>query len=118
MVRRDRSPSYEVSSILVSLTLVLVLLAILLTVGIARARVLYTVPRVDLTGLIARAGTGPHVRESLEGGAGEVLRGDCPYHGLGCSGQRDQGRLDGGGGGGAGRVGGRGTSQLEALGSD
>ena len=97
MVRRDGGASYEVSTtVLVSLALVLELLAILSAVGVAR---------VDLTGLVGGP-SGPgahHVGESLEGGAGEVLWRDGPYHGLGRAGKRHQGRLHRRRGGRAGR---------------
>ena len=96
VVRRDGAARYEIStSVLVSLALVLVLLAVLPTVRVAG---------VDGAGLVALTGPGAHhVGEGLEGGAGEVLGGDGPYHWLGRAGQRHQGRLDCGRGGRGGR---------------
>ena len=88
MVRRDGSPGYEVARpVLVRLALELILLAVLLTVGVAGVEV--------RRGLVARAGPGapPDVGEGLEGGAGEVLWRDRPYQGLGRAGQRHQGGL-------------------------
>ena len=100
MVRRDGTASYEVTrtSVLVSLGLVLILSAVLTTVGVAG---------VELAGLVGGPWHGPgahHVGESLEcGGGGEGLWRDGPYHGLGRAAQRHQGRLHCGRGGRGGR---------------
>ena len=98
MVGRDGSPSYEVStrSVLVRLGLVLILLAVLLTVGVAGVQLTCLTGR---TGLEPPGPGAPDVGESLEGRAGEVLRRDGPYQGLRRAGQRHQGGLHRGCGG-------------------